>query len=234
MQEIFTYTSSQRGYIDHGWLKTFHTFSFGDYHNNKMKEFRNLRVMNEDVVAGGTGFGLHPHRNMEIITYIISGTLTHTDNLGNKEEITEGNFQIISAGTGILHSEFNHHKTNCHLLQIWIKPNALGGNPYHETLKINHHEKWALIANNNGHAPFHIKQNAELYAIDSGTLQTIAIPQVKQEFMWIQVAQGKIKIHNTILNQGDAIALEIKEITKLHQETIEFLEESKVLLFGLE
>ncbi len=220
--------SNERGFFDHGWLKSYHTFSFADYFDSNFMGFGHLRVINDDIIDSNTGFPMHPHKNMEIITYILDGALTHSDNIGNKEDINTGQVQIMSAGHGIVHSEWNNGNEPCHLLQIWIKTNKLNSDPSYKIYTPDHIEKWALIASGNeSDEAFHIQQNAKIYVIDSGNLDDILIPDMNGN-IWIHVATGKVNIFNTELLNGDAIGLYNKEIKS---EKIQFLEQSKVLIF---
>ena len=186
--------------------------------------FGNLRVINEDFVAPATGFKLHPHRNMEIITYIIDGELTHGDNICNKAVIKTGEVQIMSAGNGIIHSEWNYNQKECHLLQIWIQPNETGGEPSYKIYKPEHFEMWGKVASFNGTNAPKIKQNAEIYVINSGALKAIDLPNVQLNKAWLQVATGKIEIDATPLQSGDAIAFNNGTPT-----TMKFEKESKSL-----
>jgi quercetin 2,3-dioxygenase len=232
MKKISIRKSAERGYFDHGWLKSFHSFSFAEYFDRNHMNFHSLRVINEDFIKPQNGFGFHPHKDMEIITYVMRGALTHEDNLGNKEEIKAGEFQVMSAGTGIIHSEFNHGLEEVHLLQIWIKPNVSGGIPGYKISAPNHFEKWALIASNDGRSgSFSIKQNAEIYAINSGNLKEISLPQSNLIQVWIQVAQGSIKMGDFEINAGDGISF--SKITSEKTEKITFNETSKIILFAL-
>ena len=232
MKNFIIRKSNERGFFDHGWLKSFHSFSFGEYHDIHHMNFRSLRVINEDLIRAKTGFGFHPHNNMEIITYIMRGSITHEDNLGNKEEIKAGEFQVMSAGSGIIHSEFNHSDAETHLLQIWIKPNQLGGEPSYRISAPNHEKKWALVASNDGRdESFMIKQDANIYAINSCDLNEIAFPELKQKHIWIQVAEGSISIDKTEIKAGDGISFERESLNSLSK--IEFKEPSKMILFSL-
>ena len=229
MQNAIIRKSEERGYFNHGWLRSYHTFSFGEYYDENFMNYHTLRVINEDVIRPNTGFGLHPHKNMEIITYVLSGVLTHSDNLGNREEIPAGSFQVMSAGSGIIHGEFNHSNASCHLLQMWVMTNEKGGKPYYKIHKPNHFEKWVLIVSGNGlENSVQIRQNAKMYAIDSGSLKSIKMPNGGGYF-WLQIASGIVKFGEIILHAGDAIGFERSS----HFETTEFLEKSRVVLFEL-
>jgi redox-sensitive bicupin YhaK (pirin superfamily) len=228
MQNTIIRRSNERGYFDHGWLKTHHTFSFADYYHHDFIDFGSLRVINEDTVLPQNGFGFHPHKNMEIITYIMHGTLTHKDNLGNIEEIKAGEVQVMSAGNGIIHSEWNYGDKPCHLLQIWIKPNHLGGEPSYKIYTTDHFEKWGLVASGfENKSPVKIKQNAEIYVINSGSLKTVNLPDSSSQMIWLHIATGEIEIENLILKTGDALGFKSNKYTK----NIKFNSESKILVF---
>jgi redox-sensitive bicupin YhaK (pirin superfamily) len=228
MKNIVIRKSNDRGYFHHGWLETYHTFSFADYYDPEFIGFGNLRVINDDVVLPNNGFGLHPHKNMEIVTYIIDGVLTHTDNLGNKEEIKTGEVQVMSAGSGITHSEWNYGDKPCHLLQIWIKSKQIGGDPSYKIYKVDHFEKWGLIASGfEEKSTVKIKQDAEIYLINSGSLIEIDLPDSNSKMRWIHVAAGEIEIENITLRAGDAIGFTSNEYNK----NIKFNLESRVLVF---
>lgn len=230
MKNIIIRRSNARGYFDHGWLKTYHTFSFADYYDPDFIGFGSLRVINDDIVSPNNGFGFHPHRNMEIITYILDGTLTRSDNLGNREEIKAGETQVMSAGSGIVHAEWNYGHKPCHLLQIWINPNQTGGEPSYKIYHTDHFEKWGLIASGFANkSAIKIKQDAEIYVINSGSLHEIELPKSKSQMIWIHVASGELNIENIILKYGDAIGFTSNEFSR----NIKFLVESKVLVFYL-
>lgn len=230
MKNTIIRRSNQRGYFDHNWLKTYHTFSFANYYDPHFMGFGSLRVINDDIISPKNGFGLHPHKNMEIITYILKGTLTHSDNLNNKEEINEGEVQVMSAGNGIIHSEWNHASKPCHLLQIWIEPNQNGGEPSYKIYKTDHFEKWGLIASGfENKSPLKIKQNAEIYVINSESLKETNLPKSNSNMAWIHIATGEIEIGNIILKSGDAIAF----TSNNHEKNIKFNIKSKILVFYL-
>ncbi|MDP4198786.1 MAG: pirin family protein [Bacteroidota bacterium] len=205
--------SNERGHADHGWLKTYHTFSFADYYDPKHTHFRTLRVINEDTVAPEGGFGMHPHRDMEIITYILSGAIEHEDSMGNKGIIRPGDVQRMTAGTGVVHSEFNPSKSEpVHLLQIWLYPEKHGLTPSYEQRTFHDQDKrntFCRIASHDGHNDsVQINQDATVYAsiVSDGA-------ELKHHFIsgragFLQVARGTVHIDDIVLHHGDAVAIE--------------------------
>lgn len=225
--------SEDRGHANHGWLDTYHTFSFANYYDPNHLGFRSLRVINEDRVSPGSGFGTHGHENMEIITYILEGELEHKDSIGNGSIIQPGEVQRMSAGTGILHSEFNHSQTNpVHLLQIWIVPDQKGLQPSYEQKSFSstntsvHLKLIAAPEGKNGIVIVH--QDVNLYAgiLERGTLINHSL--LPQRHAWIQVARGAITVNDIPLETGDGAA--ISEETKI---VIESRQKSEILLFDL-
>jgi quercetin 2,3-dioxygenase len=221
--------SQDRGHFDHGWLKTYHTFSFADYHDPQHMGYRNLRVINDDVVAPGQGFGMHPHRNMEIITYILEGELAHKDSAGNAETIRPGEIQRMSAGRGILHSEFNpSRETPVHLLQIWIEPNVRGIEPEYEQRPLPAGGGLVLAASPDGEGgSMKINADARVYAgkLDAG--QTGAV-ELKLGHGWIHIARGRVRVGNVELGAGDGAALDGQSRIEITAD-----EASEVLAFDL-
>jgi redox-sensitive bicupin YhaK (pirin superfamily) len=200
-----------RGHFDHGWLNTYHTFSFDRYYDPQHMGFRALRVINEDRVAPAQGFGTHPHRDMEIITYILEGALEHKDSMGTGSIIRPGEVQRMSAGTGITHSEFNPSRNEpVHLLQIWILPEARGIKPSYEQKQINRNEmkgKLQLVASRepSGDA-VKIHQDVRLY----GTVlngETVKHDMQPGRYAWIQVARGSMTVNGSALEAGDGLAV---------------------------
>ena len=205
--------SSERGHIDHGWLNTYHTFSFADYHDPAHVHFRSLWVINEDRIAGGGGFGMHPHRDMEIITYIISGALEHKDSMGNKGAIRPGDVQRMSAGTGVVHSEYNSSPNEpVHLLQIWIFPERHGITPSYEQRTFHDQDKrntLCRIASHDGqNDSIQINTDASVYAsiISDGAVLTHHF--IEGRGGYLQVIRGGLTVNGIHLNHGDGIALE--------------------------
>lgn len=203
--------SEERGHANHGWLDSYHTFSFANYYDPQHMAFRDLRVINQDQIAGGKGFGTHPHRDMEIITYMLDGALEHKDSMGNGSIIRVGDVQRMSAGTGITHSEFNPSATEtAHLLQIWILPNQENVTPSYEQISFSREEKLnqlRLIASTDGRdRSVTIHQDAYVYAsiLEDGAEVTHTVKP--NRYAWIQVARGTVLVGDRLLNGGDAIS----------------------------
>ena len=204
--------AAERGYADHGWLKSFHSFSFADYHDPAHMGFGPLRVINEDRVAAGMGFGTHGHRDMEIISYVLDGALAHKDNMGNGSTIRPGDVQRMSAGTGVTHSEFNHSKEAVtHFLQIWIQPNVNGVKPSYEEKHFDAASKRGrlrLIASWDGReGSVSIHQNASLYAalLDGDERASLALPA--GHLGYVHVAKGRLTLNGVSMEAGDAMKL---------------------------
>lgn len=204
--------AGDRGHFQHGWLDTKHTFSFADYHDPEAMGFRSLRVINEDVVQPGQGFGTHPHRDMEIITYVLEGALEHRDSMGNGSLIRPGEVQRMSAGTGITHSEANPSRTEkVHLLQIWLLPDRKGITPGYEQKAFPDDEKRGrlrLVASTDGaDGSVLIHQDARLFASILGPREEVAHSLEPGRHAWIQVARGAITVNGRHLGQGDGAAV---------------------------
>jgi redox-sensitive bicupin YhaK (pirin superfamily) len=204
--------SGERGYADHGWLKSYHTFSFADYYDPKQVEFGALRVINEDRVQAGAGFGTHAHRDMEIISYVLSGALAHEDSMGNGSIIRPGDVQRMSAGRGVQHSEFNASKTEAvHFLQIWIQPNARGIAPSYEERHFSAEERQGrlrLIASPDQlQGSLLIHQDARVYAglFDGSESATLEVKPGRR--LYLHVARGEISVNGSALSAGDALKL---------------------------
>ena len=204
--------ASERGHADHGWLNTYHTFSFANYHDPKYMGFRELRVINEDRVQPGEGFPTHPHRDMEIITYVLEGALEHKDSMGNGSVIRPGEVQRMSAGTGITHSEYNHSSAELvHFLQIWILPAETGVTPSYEQKAFPEQEEQGvlrLVASPGGReGSVTIHQDVNLYAalLDAGEELVYRIPVGRH--VWLQVARGKVYVNGTELDHSDGAAM---------------------------
>lgn len=221
--------SEERGFADHGWLKSRHTFSFADYQDPNHVHFRKLRVINEDWINPAEGFGTHPHEDMEIITYVLSGALEHKDSMGNSSVILPGEVQRMSAGTGVTHSEFNHSKEDVtHLLQIWIFPREKGLKPSYEQKKFSDElktNKLCLVASKNGReGSVTIHQDVDLYASILEKEEDISFNIQKDRYLWIQVIKGSLNVNGHSLNSGDAASLSDELSLKLQApEKAEFL-----------
>lgn len=204
--------SAERGFADHGWLRSFHSFSFADYHDPKHMEFGPLRVINEDRVAAGEGFGTHGHRDMEIISYVLAGELAHKDSLGNGSTITPGDVQRMSAGSGVRHSEFNPSQSNpVHFLQIWIQPDMTNIAPSYEEKRFESAEKRGrlrLIASpDRTDGSLLIHQDARVYAGLFDGSETAALDTARGRRIYVHVARGALTVNDQSLQSGDALQL---------------------------
>jgi quercetin 2,3-dioxygenase len=202
--------SNERGYADHGWLKSFHTFSFADYFDPEHVEFGPLRVINEDRVQPGMGFGTHGHRDMEIISYVLAGELAHKDSMGNGSTIRPGDVQRMSAGTGVRHSEFNPSASEpVHFLQIWIQPNETGIEPSYEEQRFSATQKRGrlrLIASpDRSEGSVLIHQDARVYAGLFNGAEAASLDVAPGRRLYIHVARGEVKVNGVALSAGDAI-----------------------------
>jgi redox-sensitive bicupin YhaK (pirin superfamily) len=224
--------SNERGHAEHGWLDSYHTFSFADYYDPQWLGFRTLRVINDDLIMPGMGFGTHPHRDMEIISYVLGGALQHRDSMGNGRVIRAGEFQYMAAGTGVEHSEFNPSTTEAtRLLQIWIKPDAKGVTPRYAERNLAQAEtgKLHLVASKTGRdGSMEIHQDADLLLgkLDAG--QSVKHSLAKDRHAWVHVAEGEVSINGTKLSGGDAIAVGDEKVLEIVAS-----KPSQVLLFDL-
>src|SRR5918994_4071537 len=204
--------SNERGHFDHGWLNTYHTFSFDQYYDPRFMGFRQLRVINEDFVAAGRGFPMHGHRDMEIITYILEGALQHEDSMGNGSVIRPGDVQRMTAGTGVRHSEKNaSDKERVHLLQIWILPNAESLTPGYEQKAFSEEERRGrlrLIASNDGRDDsVRLNQDVSLFASILDANYEVEQVMDPSRYAWIQVARGAISVNGEKAEQGDGVVV---------------------------
>jgi len=225
--------SSERGHADHGWLDTRYTFSFSDYHDPAFMGFRDLRVINEDFIKPAQGFPKHGHRDMEIITYMISGELSHRDSMGNGETILPNEVQRMTAGTGVLHSEYSSPTERTHLLQIWILPDVKGLQPDYEQKEFSQVAKQGrlrLIASRGGDdGSVHINQDVQVYASTLNSKEKVSVGLDAGRHAWIQLISGSIEVNGVRLDAGDGAA--ISEETRLEIESA--ADGSEFLLFDL-
>jgi hypothetical protein len=222
----------ERGHADHGWLDTWHTFSFADYHDPAHMGFRALRVINDDVVAPGQGFGTHPHRDMEIVTYVLEGALEHKDSMGNGSVIRPGDVQRMSAGTGVFHSEFNaSRRDRVHLRQIWLLPARRGLTPGYEQKHVPAEEKrgrWRLIGAQDGRdGAVTIHQDVDLWASILTPGEALSFQLRPGRHAWLHVARGRVKLGERELGPGDGVASDGEALR------LTGVEEAELLLFDL-
>ena len=229
-----TRKSNERGLTNWEWLTSFHSFSFGDYYDPQNIHFRALRVINEDTIAPTQGFDLHPHENMEIITFVTKGVLEHQDTLGNKTQIKPGEIQRMSAGQGIMHSEYNASKnTDTHLLQIWLLPKLKDITPSYAQKDFSTEMKSkdiVLLASKTGEQnSITINQDVNLYWVKTSEGKNNNFVLKKERHQWIQVVRGEVEVKGVVLESGDAMALSQEE-----ELNIKGVQESEILLFDLE
>lgn len=222
-----------RGGANHGWLNTKHTFSFADYYDPKHMGFRSLRVINDDRVTPGMGFGTHPHRDMEIISYVLEGGLAHKDSMGTGSVISPGDVQRMSAGTGVYHSEFNASKVEpVHFLQIWLMPDELGVTPGYEQKTFTDAEKQGrlrLVASPDGSdGSVRIHSNTRLFAGLFSKGERSELELAKGRHAWVHVARGEVHVNGQPLKAGDGAALSNEALVKL-----EGVSSGEVLVFDL-
>jgi quercetin 2,3-dioxygenase len=227
--------SEERGHANHGWLNSYHTFSFADYYDPKNMGFRSLRVINEDRVAPGRGFGAHGHRDMEILSYVLKGSLGHKDNMGHEEVLGPNEIQRMSAGTGVVHSEFNPSKTEpVHFFQIWIEPATTGTPSSYEQLRFEPQEKQGklklLAGPEGGEGVAQINQDAQLFVAELAKGDTVVHDLKPQRHAWLHVVRGEVTVNGKTLNTGDAAAVSDEKalmVTGINPEA------SEILLFDL-
>lgn len=224
--------SNERGHANHGWLESYHSFSFASYYDPDWMGYRSLRVINDDIVMPGKGFGTHPHQDMEIITYVLSGQLEHKDSMGNGRTIKPGDFQYMAAGTGVMHSEFNPSSDEAvHLLQIWIQPGKKGVKPRYAERPMADVEtgKWHLAASESGRGDsMEINQDADLSLARLEPSQEITYTLQDARHAWLHLAEGTLELDGQTLSSGDAAYLNGEEQLTLKAKTA-----SQVLLFDL-
>ena len=227
---IYVRKAEERGHANHGWLDSWHTFSFASYHDANFMGFSALRVINEDVIDGGQGFGTHPHKDMEILTYVLSGTVEHQDSMGNKEQIPAGEFQIMSAGTGVRHSEYNASESEpLHLYQIWIIPERTGIEPRYDQRRFPDVQGRQLVLSPDAReGSLKVFQDMTLshWVMAAGEQDNVAIDAGRR--IWIQVVKGDLTVNGNAITTSDALAIWDESAL-----TIEASSAAEVLLFDL-
>ncbi|EJD6082750.1 pirin family protein [Providencia rettgeri] len=227
---IYLRKANERGHANHGWLDSWHTFSFSSYYDENFMGFSALRVINEDFIAAGQGFGTRPHKDMEILTYVLNGTVEHKDSMGNMEQIPAGEFQIMSAGTGIRHSEYNpDNEKELHLYQIWIIPEKTGIEPRYEQKRFDSKDGKQLVLSPNAQdGSLKVYQDMQLWrwALPADQIQTHNIAD--KRVVWIQVVKGTVEVNGQQATTSDGLA-----IWQENSLTIKADEDSEILLFDL-
>jgi redox-sensitive bicupin YhaK (pirin superfamily) len=225
--------SNERGHFDHGWLDTYHTFSFAGYQDPEHREFRNLRVINEDVIAPAMGFGTHGHRDMEILTYVLSGAIAHRDSLGNGSTIPAGRWQRMTAGAGVEHSEFNPSESHpVHLYQIWIRPDEKGLVPEYEEwspVAKTDHEGLRLVASKQGReGSMAIHADAEVFHGELTAGARLGHTPSAGRGVWLQIVRGSLRVDGETLGAGDGVSFEDGENPEIVAVT-----EAEAILFDV-
>jgi redox-sensitive bicupin YhaK (pirin superfamily) len=225
--------ANERGHADHGWLNSHHTFSFADYYDPKHMGFRSLRVINDDRVAAGTGFGRHPHRDMEIVSYVLEGALEHRDSMGTGSVIRADDVQTMSAGTGVVHSEFNASRSEpLHFLQIWLMPSERALKPSYEQKTFSIADKQGLlrvVASPDGRdGSVTIHTDAVLHAGVFAAGESAELGLSPGRHAWVHVARGKVRINGQALGEGDGAAMSEEAVVR-----VEGVDDGEVLIFDL-
>jgi redox-sensitive bicupin YhaK (pirin superfamily) len=225
--------SQERGHANHGWLDSFHTFSFANYYDPEHMGFGPLRVINDDRIAAGRGFGAHGHRDMEIITYVLEGAIAHKDSMGSGSTIQPGDVQRMSAGRGVMHSEFNPlSDKQTHLLQIWIEPNVTGIEPEYEEQRVPEAEKRGrlrqVVSPDGADGSMKIHQDARLYVGLFDGNESASLPLHSGRRAWVHIARGQVQVNGVMLGAGDAVALTDEETVSLSHG-----DKAEVLVFDL-
>ncbi|HAK34964.1 MAG TPA: pirin family protein [Pantoea sp.] len=227
---IYLRKAEERGHANHGWLESWHTFSFASYHDASFMGFSALRVINEDIVAAGQGFGTHPHKDMEILTYVLSGTVEHQDSMGNKEQIPAGEFQIMSAGTGVRHSEYNASSSDpLHLYQIWIIPERTGIEPRYAQRRFPDVKGRQFVLTpdaREGSLKVYQDMTLSRWVFSAGEKDEVAIETGRR--VWVQVVKGEIRVNGDTARTSDAFA-----VWDEASVTLEASSDAEVLLFDL-
>jgi quercetin 2,3-dioxygenase len=231
--ELTIRRAAERGHADHGWLNSRHTFSFADYYDPAHLGFRSLRVINDDRVAPGMGFGTHPHRDMEIFSYVLEGTLEHKDSLGNGRQLKPGQIQLMSAGRGVTHSEFNPSRTEpLHFLQIWLQPRERGGEPgyteWHPQTHHAHAPKVLVISPDGREGSAAIRQDADVYRLRLTPGQSVSHQLKPGRGAWLHVADGALAFNGVALATGDGARTEEPGLL-----TLKATQPTEALLFDL-
>ncbi|WP_339474274.1 pirin family protein [Pseudomonas sp. RL_5y_Pfl2_69] len=225
--------ASDRGAANHGWLKSFHTFSFANYRNLDEQGFSDLLVINDDRVAAGKGFGQHPHRDMEIFSYVLDGALEHKDTLGTGSVIRPGDVQLMSAGSGVAHSEYNHsHNEPVHFLQIWIVPDVGGAKPRYQQEHFTTQKKRGrlqlIISPDGADGSLHVRQDARVYSALIDGQESATLELAADRYAYVHVARGSVELNGMALQEGDGV-----RVRKEQRLTLGNGSDAEVLVFDL-